>query len=176
MKFVFEKIATFIFGLVFLWLLFMFLGWAWDHKGAIFMLIVGIFAISIVFLFFSNSSKDTSMADKIEENLHVDEQAPIPDIKLDKIITTPVSEVMENSIKNIQYPALCECEFDENENSRYFVSFRDIPEANAEGITLSGAIDTAKESLLYTANMYKIRGERLPISSEVTADEIMITL
>lgn len=167
MKFVFEKIATFIFGLVFLWLLFMFLGWAWDHKGAIFMLIAGIVAISIVFLLLSNSSsssnQDTSMTG---ESLHGD----------DEKVPTPVSKVMETSIKNIQYPALCECEFDENENSRYFVSFRDIPEANVEGSTLSGAVTAAKESLLYTANMYKIKGERLPISSEATTDEIMITL
>lgn len=164
MKFIFEKVLTFIFGLVFLWLLFMFLGWAWDHKGAIFMLIAGIVVISIVFLLLSNSSNEnTSIAG---ESLHVDnEQVP-----------TPVSKVMKTSLENVQYPALCECEFDENENSRYFVSFRDIPEANVEGSTLSGAVNAAKESLSYTANMYKIRGDQLPISSKATADEIMITL
>ena len=164
MKFIFEKVLTFIFGLVFLWLLFMFLGWAWDHKGAIFMLIAGIVVISIVFLLLSNSSNEnTSIAG---ESLHVDnEQVP-----------TPVSKVMETSLENVQYPALCECEFDENENSRYFVSFRDIPEANAEGSTLLDTIDIAKESLLYAVNMYKIRGEQLPIPSEVTADEIIISL
>ena len=175
MKSVFEKIVGFIVALIMLWLLFMFLGWAWDHKGAIFMLIVGIFAIGMAVLFLSN--KETSMADKTEENIHFDnEQVPTTDIKLDKIIAEPVRKVMESSVKSIQYPALCECEFDENENSRYFVSFRDIPEANAEGSTLLDTIDIAKESLLYAVNMYKIRGEQLPIPSEVTADEIMITL
>lgn len=83
MKFVFEKIATFILGLVFLWLLFMFLGWVWDHKGAIFMLIVGMFAIGIVVLFLSN--KDTSAVNKTEESLHSDKkEVPTLDIKLDK--------------------------------------------------------------------------------------------
>ena len=175
MKSVFEKIVGFIVALIMLWLLFMFLGWAWDHKGAIFMLIVGIFAIGLVVIFLSN--KETGMADKTEENINIDNEKVITtDIKLDKIIAEPVRKVMESSIKSIQYPALCECEFDENDNSRYFVSFRDIPEANSEGGTLLDTIDIAKESLLYTVNMYKIRGEQLPISSEATVDEIIITL
>lgn len=175
MKSVFEKIVGFIVGLIMLWLLFMFLGWAWDHKGAIFMLIVGIFAIGMVVLFLSN--KETGVADKTEENLYVDdEQALMPDSKTDEIVTVPASKMIGISIKNIQYPALCECEFDENENSRYFVSFRDIPEANAVGGTLLDTIDIAQNSLLYAINMYEIRGEQLPIPSEVTADEIMITV
>lgn len=63
MKFVFEKIATFILGLVFLWLLFMFLGWVWDHKGAIFLLVAGMTAIGVVVFLLSN--KDSNMPDEL---------------------------------------------------------------------------------------------------------------
>ena len=90
MKFVFEKIATFILGLVFLWLLFMFLGWVWDHKGAIFLLVVGMTAIGVVVLLLSNKDsskpdelmmtdnmsgdKDSSLTDKNTEQLKVDDK------------------------------------------------------------------------------------------------------
>ena len=82
MKSVFEKIVGFIVALIMLWLLFMFLGWAWDHKGAIFMLIVGIFAIGMAVLFLSN--KETSMADKTEENIHFDNE---PQFGISHIVT-----------------------------------------------------------------------------------------
>lgn len=101
MKFVFEKIATFILGLVFLWLLFMFLGWVWDHKGAIFLLVVGMTAIGVVVLLLSNKDsskpdelmmtdnmsgdKDSSLTDKNTEQLKVDDkQVLTPEIQLDK--------------------------------------------------------------------------------------------
>ncbi|WP_352339064.1 hypothetical protein [Psychrobacter sp. 16-MNA-CIBAN-0192] len=85
MKAVFEKIATFVLGLIFLWLLFMFLGWVWDHKGAIFLLLVGIVAIGVVILLFSK--KDSSIIDETKEQINIDEeQALIPEIKLDKVI------------------------------------------------------------------------------------------
>lgn len=101
MKFVFEKIATFILGLVFLWLLFMFLGWVWDHKGAIFLLVVGMTAIGFVVFLLSNKDsgkpdelimadnmsgdKDSSLIDKNIEQLKVDDkQVLTPEIKLDK--------------------------------------------------------------------------------------------
>ena len=101
MKFVFGKIATFILGLVFLWLLFMFLGWVWDHKGAIFLLVVGMTAIGFVVFLLSNKDsskpdelmmvdnvsgdKDSSLTDKNTEQLKVDDkQVLTPEIKLDK--------------------------------------------------------------------------------------------
>lgn len=64
-------------------LLFLVLGWIWDHKGAIFLLVVGVIAIDIVVILLS--SKDLSMTDATENNLSVDDkQALTPETKLDK--------------------------------------------------------------------------------------------
>lgn len=103
MKSVFEKIIGFLLVLFVLWLLFMFLGWVWDHKGTIFLLVVGVIAIGVVVIFLSNTDtsisdestietaqsmlndQEVSAANKTKQELrHDDEQVLTPDIKLEK--------------------------------------------------------------------------------------------
>lgn len=73
---------------------------------------------------------------------------------------------------NPLYPAM----FTPLEDGGFEVSFRDIPEANVEGISFVDAVERAEEQLLIVKNMFDEDHTVLPEPTRPLSGEVMIEL
>lgn len=93
MKSALETIVGLVIILIFLWILFLFLGWAWDHKGTIFLVICGICAIGMAIAFLSNTN--STLVNDEQERSGISEEKIQPLMTSYNKTLTPVNKVQE---------------------------------------------------------------------------------
>lgn len=79
--------------------------------------------------------------------------------------TTAVTE-------NPLYPAM----FNPNEEGGFDAIFRDVPEANASGISFNDTVERAEESLLAAKRAFEEDNETMPEPSRLMSGDVVIEL